>query len=156
MKKPSGLNAPQARTFIKYLARAQVVLYRRTGGRLGGKWRVGAALRKPVPVLLLDHVGRTSGTAYTTPLLYLRDGRDVIVVASSGGMDREPQWFRNLMATPDTTVQVGSAVSAVRARTADAAERARLWPLLVDLYADFESYESWTDREIPVVICEPR
>ncbi len=156
MDKPAGLNAPYARTFLKYLGRAHVACYRRTGGRIGGRWRVGAALRKPVPILLLDHVGRTSGAPYTTPLLHLRDGQDAIVVASSGGMDREPQWYRNLMAHPDTSIQIGSTVRKVHARTAGATERARLWPLLVDVYADFASYETWTDREIPVVICEPR
>jgi deazaflavin-dependent oxidoreductase (nitroreductase family) len=117
---------------------------------------VGAAFRKPVPVLLLDHVGRKSGTKFTTPLLYLVDGEDLVVVASQGGMATNPQWFANLVADPDTQVQVGAELRRVRARVADSDERARLWPRLVELYADFASYQAWTDRTIPVVILEPR
>lgn len=153
---PAGLNAGWVKRLLKHGGRAHVAVYRATGGRVGGRFRVGAGWRKPVPILLLRHVGRTSGTVYTTPLLYLRDGPDLVVVASSGGMDREPQWYRNLLAAPDTTAQVGRDSLPIRARAATPDERARLWPLLLDLYADFASYASWTDREIPVVVCEPR
>lgn len=141
---------------MKYVARAQVWCYRRTNGRVGGTWHVGAAFRKPVPVLLLDHVGRKSGTKFTTPLLYLDDGPDIVVVASQGGMRHHPQWYLNLRTQPDTQVQIGSELRRVRARVADPDERAALWPRLVDLYADFASYQSWTDRVIPVVVLEPR
>lgn len=154
--RPKGLDSPITQKVTKYAGRAHVRLYRLTKGRLGATFRVGAAFRKPVPVLLLDHVGKKSGRTYTTPLLYLLDGRDVVVVASTGGMARDPQWYRNLMATPDTQVQIRSEVRPVRARTATPEERAALWPRLVEMYADFDSYQSWTDREIPVVICEPR
>jgi deazaflavin-dependent oxidoreductase (nitroreductase family) len=139
---------------LKYGGRAQVWLYRRTDGRVGGKWRVGAGFRKPVPVLLLDHVGRKSGRSFTVPLLYLRDGDDLVVVASQGGLPRHPQWYRNLVANPDTTVQVGAEHRRVRARVASAEEKAVLWPRLVDLYADFDNYRAWTDRDIPVVVLE--
>lgn len=155
-KRPDQLDAPAVKTVMKYAARAQVWSYRRTNGRIGGKWRVGSAFRKPVPVLLLDHVGRRSGTRFTTPLLYLEDGTDLVVVASQGGMAKNPQWYLNLKAHPDTQVQVGAELRRVRARVADEAERAALWPRLVDLYADFESYAAWTDRVIPVVVLEPR
>jgi deazaflavin-dependent oxidoreductase (nitroreductase family) len=139
---------------LKYGGRAQVWLYRRTDGRVGGKWRVGAGFRKPVPVLLLDHVGRKSGRSFTVPLLYLRDGDDLVVVASQGGLPRHPQWYRNLVANPDTAVQVGAEHRRVRARVASAEEKAVLWPRLVDLYADFDNYRAWTDRDIPVVVLE--
>lgn len=153
---PKGLNSPVALAVTKYMSRAQTWVYKRTNGRIGATHRVGAAFRKPAPTLLLDHVGRTSGTAYTTPLLYLVDGADLVVVASSGGMANDPQWYRNLMAHPDTSVQVRAEVRPVRARTASTEERAALWPRLLDLYADYASYQSWTDREIPVVVLEPR
>lgn len=153
---PKGLNSSFAKNVTKYMARAQTWVYRRTGGRVGAQHRIGAGFRKPVPTLLLDHVGRTSGKRYTTPLLYLVDGADLVVVASSGGMANDPQWYRNLMAHPDTQVQVRSEVRRVRARTASPDERAALWPRLVDLYADYDSYQSWTDRVIPVVVLEPR
>ena len=141
---------------MKYGAKAQVWCYRRTNGRIGAKWRVGSALRKPVPVLLLDHVGRKSGTKYTTPLLYLADGENLVVVASQGGMQKNPQWYLNLKAQPDTQVQIKAELRPVRARVADEEERAVLWPRLVELYADFASYQTWTDRVIPVMVLEPR
>ena len=106
-------------------------------------------------MLLLTHRGRKTGRAYTTPLLYLRDGRRIVVVASQGGLPTDPQWYRNVVASPDVTVQVKGEVYRMRARTAGPEERADLWPRLVALYADFASYQSWTDREIPVVVCEP-
>lgn len=155
--KPDGLDKPIVAKIIKYGARANVKVYRLTNGRIGAKWRIGAGWRKPVPVLLLDHVGRRSGARFTTPLLYLADGPDLVVVASQGGLPKGPQWFHNLVANPDTTVAVPRERSrAVRARVADPDERAALWPRLVDLYADFDNYQAWTDREIPVVVLEPR
>jgi F420H(2)-dependent quinone reductase len=154
--RPAQLDSPVVSKGIKYAAKAQVWLYRRTNGRIGGKWRVMAGFRKPVPVLLLDHVGRRSGKQFTTPLLYLEDGPDLVVVASQGGMAKNPHWFHNLRAQPDTQVQVRAELRPVRARVASPGERSALWPRLVELYADFETYQTWTDREIPVVVLEPR
>ncbi|WP_243059611.1 nitroreductase family deazaflavin-dependent oxidoreductase [Nocardioides sp. SR21] len=155
--KPEGLDSPLTAKIIKYGAKAQVRVFKLTNGRIGSKWRIGAGWKKPVPTLLLDHVGRKSGTTFTTPLLYLEDGRDLVIVASQGGLPKNPQWYPNLLANPDTTVRIKKeGVRRVRARTADPEEKAALWPRLVELYADFESYASWTDREIPVVVLEPR
>ena len=154
--KPKGLDSPLVAKVIKYGARLHVPVYRLTNGRIGSKWRIGAGFRKPVPVLLLDHVGRKSGTRFTTPLLYLENGERLVVVGSQGGLPKHPQWFHNLVAAPETTVSLrGERDRPVRARVAGPEERAALWPRLVDLYADFESYQSWTDREIPVVVLEP-
>lgn len=155
-KRPNQLDSPILPVIFRHVGRAQVFLYRKTGGRIGGKWRVGAGFRKPVPTLLLDHVGRKSGTTFTVPLLYVRDGADVVVVASQGGRPENPQWYRNLVANPDTEVQIGPTRSAVRAVVADPEERKRLWPKLVDVYADFDTYQSWTEREIPVIALQPR
>ncbi|OBA71754.1 nitroreductase [Mycobacterium sp. 1554424.7] len=155
-KRPRQLDSPLLPVIFRHMSRAQVWVYRKTNGRIGGKWRIGAGFRKPVPTLLLEHRGRKSGKLFTVPLLYLRDGRDVVVVASQGGLPNHPQWYRNLVANPDTTVQIGGERRPVRAATADAQERGRLWPRLVGLYADFGTYQSWTEREIPVVILRPR
>jgi len=156
-EKPEGLDSPATAKIIKYMAKAQVRVFKLTNGRIGSKWRIGAGFRKPVPTLLLDHVGRKSGTTFTTPLLYLEDGPNLVIVASQGGLPKNPQWYPNLVAHPDTTVRVRKeGVRRVRARTADAAERAELWPRLVELYADFAKYARWTDREIPIVLLEPR
>jgi deazaflavin-dependent oxidoreductase (nitroreductase family) len=149
------LDSPVTARVIKYGARAHVPVFRLTNGRIGSRWRIGAGWRKPVPTLLLNHVGRRSGKRFTTPLLYLEDGGRLVVVASQGGLPRHPQWFHNLVARPETTVELrGERARRVRARVAGAEERAALWPRLVELYADFESYQAWTDREIPVVVLD--
>lgn len=156
-EKPKGLDSPVVAKVIKYAAKANVAIFRATNGRLGGKWRVGAGWKKPVPVLLLNHVGRKSGNRFTTPLLFLDDEPNLVIVASQGGLPKHPQWFHNLVAEPETEVHLPRrGIRRVRARVAGPEERAVLWPRLVDLYADFDDYQSWTDREIPVVVLEPR
>jgi deazaflavin-dependent oxidoreductase (nitroreductase family) len=155
-KKPPNLDGELTRRIIKLMSTVNVRIYRLTGGRVGGTWRIGAGWRDPVPICLLEHRGRRTGKLRTTPLVYLSDGDDIVVVASQAGRPEHPLWFRNLEADPDVTVQVRRDRRAMRARTADAAERGRLWPRLVDLYADYDSYQSWTDREIPVVVLHPR
>jgi deazaflavin-dependent oxidoreductase (nitroreductase family) len=109
-------------------------------------------------MLLLDHVGAKSGQRRTSPLLYGRDGDDLVIVASKGGHPRNPAWYHNLRANPVTTVQVGSEKRQVRARAASPEERKRLWPKMVDLYGPYRDYQrraDRVDREIPLVILEP-
>ena len=153
--KPRGLDTDLTRRIIKAMATTNVWLYRRTGGRVGGTWRIGAGFRNPVPICLVEHRGRKTGKRRTTPLVYLHDGDRIVVVASQAGRPEHPMWYRNLLADPDVTVQIRSRRQSMRARVADQAERAQLWPRLVDLYADYASYQSWTDRVIPVVVLEP-
>jgi len=155
-KRKEQLASPVVPKVIKYMAKAQVRVFKLTRGRIGSKWRIGAGFRKPVATLLLEHVGRKSGTKFTTPLLYLEDGADLVVVGSQGGLPKDPQWVANLRATPDTTVHLRGGRRDVRARVADDAERAALWPRLVALYADFATYQATTDRVIPVVVLAPR
>jgi F420H(2)-dependent quinone reductase len=100
--------------------------------------------------------GPKSGTARTSPLVYIRDGENLVLVASKGGYPKTPAWFHNLSAHPDTPVQVGSRRIEVRARVANATERRRLWPEAVKAYSGYESYQRHTEREIPLVILEPR
>lgn len=130
---------------------AHTFLYRRTGGRLGHSIPgVGGKM------LLLDHVGAKSGTKRTSPLLYVEDGADLVVVASKGGFPKNPAWFHNLMANPDTSVQVGSERRSVHARVATPEERPRLWEKAVRAYGGYEDYRARTGREIPLVVLEPR
>lgn len=155
--KPKGLDTPGAAKFIRYMSKANVAAFKLTNGRLGGKWRIGEGFKKPPPILLLDHVGRTSGKTFTAPLVYLVDGDNLVVVASQGGLPKNPQWYANLLAHPDTVVQLRKAKPRkVRARVAEGAEREALWARLLELYADFAKYAKWTDRTIPVVVLEPR
>jgi deazaflavin-dependent oxidoreductase (nitroreductase family) len=154
--KPKGLDSDLTRRIIKLMATGNVWLYRTTGGRVGGTWRIGAGFRNPVPICLLEHRGRKTGRLRTTPLVYLEDRGRIVVVASQAGRPEHPMWYLNLLAHPDVTVQVGRRRRPMLARVVDDAERATLWPRLVDLYADYDSYQSWTDRVIPVVVLEPR
>ena len=154
--KPKGLDTDLTRRIIKAMASTNVWLYRTTGGRVGGTWRIGAGFRKPVPICLLEHTGRKTGVQRTTPLVYLVDGDRIVVVASQAGRPEHPMWYLNLLADPEVTVQVRSRRRPMRARVAEGPERADLWTRLVALYADYDSYQSWTDRVIPVVVLEPR
>jgi deazaflavin-dependent oxidoreductase (nitroreductase family) len=125
-------------------------IYRASGGLIGH--RVPGA----PPMLLLDHIGAKSKTVRTSPLGYIEDGDAVVVVASKGGHARNPGWYHNLLAYPDTTVQIGGERRAVHARVAGPEERARLWPKVVDAYSGYEGYQKRTTREIPLVILELR
>jgi deazaflavin-dependent oxidoreductase (nitroreductase family) len=126
--------------------------YRWSGGRVGH-----TLPGVPGKMLLLDHVGAKSGTERTSPLLYVRDGEDVVVVASKGGFPKHPAWYHNLTANPDTTVQVGSEHHAVHARVARPEERDRLWALVVAAYRGYDDYAARSKgREIPLVVLEPR
>jgi F420H(2)-dependent quinone reductase len=118
--------------------------------------RIGQHIPGAPPMLLLDHVGAKSGQRRSSPLAYLEDGENLVLVASKGGNPHNPAWFHNLKANPETTVQVGPERRAVRARVAGGRERKRLWPRVVELYDGYEDYQRRTDREIPLVILEPR
>jgi deazaflavin-dependent oxidoreductase (nitroreductase family) len=125
-------------------------VYRLSGGRIGRKFP------GTPPMLLLEHEGAKSGRRRTSPLVYFEDGRNVVIVASKGGFPKHPAWFHNLRAHPDTTVQIGTEERPVRARVATPAERIRLWPKAVETYSGYRDYQSRTDREIPLVVLEPR
>jgi F420H(2)-dependent quinone reductase len=135
---------------IRRLMGVHATVYRATHGVIGHRFP-GAP-----PTLLLDHIGAKSGKVRTTPLTYLEDGDDLVLVASKGGNPRNPAWFHNLVANPDTTIQVGSERRAVHARVATASERERLWPEVLRLYSGYGDYQERTDREIPLVVLEPR
>jgi F420H(2)-dependent quinone reductase len=130
--------------------RLHTLAYRATAGLLGHR------LPFAPPSLLLDHVGARTGKKRTTPLVYIKDGERVVLVASKGGYPQNPGWFHNLRANPDTMIQVGSERRPVRARVAAPQERARLWPMVVDTYGGYADYQRRTEREIPLVVLEPR
>jgi deazaflavin-dependent oxidoreductase (nitroreductase family) len=153
--RPARLDHPIVPKIMRAMSRANVWLYQRTGGRIGGTWRVGSAFPRGVPVLLLTTIGRKSGQARTTPLLFLEDAGRYVVVASQGGLPTHPLWYTNLRAEPNVRVQVGPRTRPMRAREASPEERAALWPRLVAHYADFATYQAWTERTIPVVLLEP-
>jgi deazaflavin-dependent oxidoreductase (nitroreductase family) len=129
------------------------LIYKATGGRIGH-----TAPGLPT-MLLLDHVGAKSGTKRTSPLLYFRDRENdnVVIVASKGGFPKNPAWYYNLMANPDTEVQIGREHRKVHARVATPEERKRLWPVAVKTYHGYADYQARSKgREIPLVVLEPR
>lgn len=132
----------------KVFTRIHIALYRRTGGRIGGRFRGS-------PVLLLTTTGRRSGEPRTTPVLYIDDGDRKVVVASYGGAPQHPAWYRNLLAHPEVTVQTGPSVQQMRADVADPEERARLWAPLVAMYPTYDEYQAKTERQLPVVVLAP-
>jgi F420H(2)-dependent quinone reductase len=135
---------------VRQLMKGHTLAYRATGGLIGHTFPGFPQM------LLLDHVGAKSGAKRTSPLLYIRDGDDLVLVASKGGYPRHPGWYHNLCAHPDATVQVGSEHRPVHARVATPDERKRLWPRAVETYRNYAEYQKRCDREIPLVILEPR
>ena len=119
--------------------------YRASGGRLGGRL-LG------MPVLLLTTKGRRTGRPHTTALLYFPEGRNVVVIASSGGSPAHPAWWWNLRAHPEGRIQIGRGV---RRREAEGPERERLWARVVRAYRGYAAYQARTSRRIPVVVLEP-
>jgi deazaflavin-dependent oxidoreductase (nitroreductase family) len=110
-----------------------------------------------VQTLLLDHVGAKSGKLRTTPLFYAEDGDDIILVASKGGYPKNPAWFYNLQANPETTVQIGAERRPVHARVVtDPEERERLWPKATKAYRGYKDYSLHAERELPLIVLEPR
>ena len=122
--------------------------YRATDGEEGHDWREGSQ------VLLLTTIGRRSGEERTTPLIYGRSGDDVLVVASQGGSDEPPAWFRNLEADPEVGVQIWGDRFRARARVATPHEKPAMWNEMLSHWKHYDEYQRNTEREIPVVVLE--
>lgn len=135
---------------LRRLMGGHTLIYKASGGRIGHRFP------GTPPMLLLEHVGAKSGERRTSPLVYVDDGADVVLVASKGGYPKNPAWFHNLKANPDVTVQIARERRPVRARIATDAERGRLWAKAVETYSGYDEYQARTEREIPLVVLEPR
>ncbi|MDP7706604.1 MULTISPECIES: nitroreductase family deazaflavin-dependent oxidoreductase [unclassified Mycobacterium] len=146
---PRFLNSPLTDHFIKWMSRLNTWMYRRNGGE-----GLGSTFQK-IPVALLTTTGRKTGEPRVSPLYFLRDGNRVIVAASKGGSAKNPMWYLNLKANPKVKVQIKKEILDLTARDATDEERAKYWPKLVDMYPTYEDYQAWTDRTIPIVICDP-
>jgi len=141
----TGFRKRAFRTGLKLMSGAHRTLYRLGGGRAARRvWHL--------PILLLTTTGRKTGTPRTTPLCYLTDGGNLVVVASNGGMDWFPDWWLNLMSEPRATVEIGRSRRVVVARRASPEERERLWAALTAIAPGYLEYQRRTSREIPLGI----
>jgi deazaflavin-dependent oxidoreductase (nitroreductase family) len=135
---------------LKTMSQAHRAIVHLSGGRV-------LASAFGMPVVELHTVGRTSArprsTMLTAPVI---DGDRVVLVASKGGDDRDPDWFRNLVAHPEIELTMAGRRRLMRARRASAEEKAELWPRVVAAYKGYDGYQRRTERDIPLVICEPR
>ncbi len=145
---PEQRNPLDPRNAFRLFTGVHEFWYRMTGGLVGG-W-AGA------PMLLLTTTGRKSGAARTTPLLFLRDNDNLVVIASYGGADRHPDWWLNLRNHPDAEAQVFAERRLVRAEEVTGDERARLWERIARSYPIYRFYETRTSRQIPVVVLRKR
>jgi len=123
--------------------------YRETDGEVGHIWN-GA------PITILSTTRKDGVTPRDVPLIYGRDGDDVLVVASKGGAPDNPLWYADLVRDPEVTVQVLGEVTPSRARTATAEEKPRLWSIMTAIWPEYDGYQARTDRDIPLVVLEPR
>lgn len=133
---------------VRRLSRIHSIIYRLTGGRVGSRLVDN-------DMLLLITSGRRSGRRHAVPLLYLREGESLVLIASYGGRPRHPDWYLNLRADPMVETQIFDERRRWRARTAGPSERERWWPLVVTAYPGYDDYQSRTDREIPLVFLDP-
>ncbi len=121
-----------------------VRVYRETDGEQGYHWN-------GTTILLLTTTGRVSHQERTTPLIFREDADRWMVVASKGGSPEHPDWYKNLEANPEATIQVRSERIPVRAETTEGEERARLWGLMTEVWPPYDEYQQKTERQIPVV-----
>ena len=122
--------------------------FRTNGGKVGGMF-------EGTPLLLVHHVGAKSGQARVNPLAYSRDGDRYVIYASKGGAPHNPGWYHNLVANPQTTIEVGTDTVDVVASEAAGEERDRLFAAQAERSPQFAEYQANTSRVIPVVILTP-
>lgn len=133
-----------------------VELYLKSDGAEGHVVDLGRPGAPPVDCLLLQTVGRKSKEPKTTPLIYGKDGKGFVIVASKGGAPNDPAWFLNLRDQPEVRFQVAAKKYRGVARITAGAERQRLFRMMAGLFPPYDSYQAKTAREIPVVVLEPR
>lgn len=127
--------------------REHVERYQETDGEVGHDW-------EGTTTLLLTTTGEKTGQQRTTPLIYREYGDGYTVIASKGGADEPPQWYRNLQADPNVEVQVWGDRFKARARTATPEEKPKLWAAMAETWPAYDDYQRKTEREIPVVVLE--
>ncbi|MFJ8924292.1 nitroreductase family deazaflavin-dependent oxidoreductase [Streptomyces sp. NPDC102415] len=149
--RPHGAAPPEEQDWNQQM----IAEFRQNGGRLSGSFD-GA------PVLLLHHTGAKTGAERVNPMMYQQVGNSYAVFASAAGRDRNPAWYHNLQAHPDTEIEItddsgtGTRLVPVRAHEADPQEREPIWDTQKQRYPGFADYETKTERTIPVILLDPR
>lgn len=132
------------------MTRGHAAIYRATGGRVGGNVRGAPSM------LVLEHVGAKSGKVRRTPLVYMPDGENLVIVASKGGAHSNPAWLHNLRSHPAAKVYMGDKSVSVLARELGPEEREQMWPRAASFNPSWEGYQKRTSRKIPLVLLEPQ
>lgn len=143
-RSPDHVNAQEKAMMY---GKEHVARYQETNGEEGHNWQ-------GTVTLLLTTTGRRSGKERTTPLIYQPDGDAYVVVASKGGADDDPLWYKNIQANPEVKVQVKGDKFTARARTATRDEKPALWSKMAAAWPDYDEYQKKTSRDIPVVVLD--
>lgn len=137
------------KTIMRAYTRFNVWVYKKTNGKLMKHFPGG------YPICVVTMIGKKSGQAREIALIHLPWEEKKLLVASLGGMDKNPIWYYNIAANPKIEIMVEGIKKSYIAKQASAQEKENLWPHLLSLYPDFDEYQARTDRDIPVFICDP-
>jgi len=135
--------------FLKIAIKIHIFIYRQTNGSLGGS--TGGA-----GVLLLTSKGRKTGKERITPLSFMMDGSNYVIIASNGGIKKNPGWFYNLKENKDVTIRIKDITKEVKATITSNNEQNRLWPIITARGPEYAKYQEKTSRKIPIVILSPK
>lgn len=140
---------PFVRKVMKFYTRLNVWVFKKSNGKLMNKFPGGA------PICLVGMTGRKSGSRREVMLIHLPYGEQKLLVASQGGLDFDPVWYKNIIANPQVDIMAAGVQRHYSVQQATADQKRELWPHLLSLYPDFDEYQARTDRDIPVLICSP-
>ena len=142
-------HVPVVRFMMRWATRLNVAVFRASKGRLMNRFIGG------YPVCIVTTRGAKTGKTRRIALIHLPHGDSKLLVASQGGMNRNPVWYHNIVSHPEIRIMVDGQEKTYVARQVSDEEKAALWPHLLSMYPDFDEYQARTDRNIPVFSCQP-
>ncbi|MEM1114466.1 MAG: nitroreductase family deazaflavin-dependent oxidoreductase [Pseudomonadota bacterium] len=143
-------HVPTVRFFMKWYTKLNIAVFRLSGGRLMRTFPGSGA-----EICVVTTTGAKSGKTREIALIHLPHGDDKLLVASQGGMAKNPVWYYNIKAHPNIRILADGEEKDYVARQINDEEKADLWPHLLSIYPDFDEYQARTDRNIPIFCCEP-
>ena len=138
------------RKIMRRYTQFNVWVYKKSNGKLMKNFPGG------FPICVVTMIGRKSGETREVALIHLPWGDKKLLVASQGGMEKNPVWYYNIKANPDIEIMVAGDKRPFHAEQASPEQKRELWPHLLSLYPDFDEYQARTNRDIPVFICSPK